>query len=86
MHRWTGHSISDADVYHTDEERKTGEKKDPVARFKKELLSQGVLTEKAYDTLEKRVAKEIEEAVEYSENECVYPNPADVFKNVYAQS
>ena len=86
VHRWTGHSISDADVYRTDKERKDGEKKDPVARFKKELLSKGVLTQKAYDALEKRVAKEIEEAVDYSENECVLPDPADVFKNVYAES
>jgi TPP-dependent pyruvate/acetoin dehydrogenase alpha subunit len=86
VHRWTGHSISDADVYRTDEQRREGEKRDPVARFKKELLSKDVLTGKAYDALEKRVAKEIEQAVEYSENECVFPNPADVLKNVYAQS
>lgn len=86
VHRWTGHSISDADIYRTDKERREGEKKDPVARLKKELLFEGVMTEKAYEALENRVAKEIEEAVEYSENECVSPNPADALKSVYAES
>ena len=34
VHRWTGHSMSDPDSYRTDEERKAGEEKDPVRRFK----------------------------------------------------
>lgn len=86
VHRWTGHSISDADVYRTDEERSAGEKKDPVARYKSELLSEGILTEKTYDALENRVTQEIDEAIDYSENECVYPKPDDVFKNVYSEN
>ena len=54
VHRWTGHSISDADIYRTDEERKKGEKKDPIKRFKTELLKEGILTERQYKNLEKK--------------------------------
>ncbi|UCD76992.1 MAG: thiamine pyrophosphate-dependent dehydrogenase E1 component subunit alpha [Desulfobacterales bacterium] len=83
VHRWSGHSISDADIYRTDKERKIGEKNDPIKRFKKELISEGILTEEAYKSLEKKVVEEIEEAVNYSEKECTIPDPSDILRGVY---
>ncbi len=82
-HRWTGHSISDADIYRTDEERKEGEKHCPVAAFKKQLLADGVLTSKEYEDIEKRAAETIEDAVQHSEEECTDPDPADILRGVY---
>jgi TPP-dependent pyruvate/acetoin dehydrogenase alpha subunit len=86
VHRWTGHSISDADIYRTDEERKKGEKKDPIRRIKTELIKEGILTENSYQKIEKRVADEIETAVNYSENECTIPDPEEILRGVYAES
>jgi TPP-dependent pyruvate/acetoin dehydrogenase alpha subunit len=84
-HRWTGHSISDADVYRTDKERKEGEAKCPVATFKAKLISEGTLTEDEYAEIEKRAADEIEEAVVYSEKECTDPDPSDILRGVYSR-
>ena len=83
-HRWTGHSISDADIYRTDKERLDGEKRCPVATFKEELLATGVIAEGGYDEMEKKVSVEIEEAVAYCEKECTDPDPADIIRGVYA--
>jgi TPP-dependent pyruvate/acetoin dehydrogenase alpha subunit len=84
VHRWTGHSISDADIYRTDAERKKGEKKDPIKRIKRELIQEGILTESAYQKIEKRVEEEIETAVNYSEKECTIPDPSEILRGVYA--
>jgi acetoin:2,6-dichlorophenolindophenol oxidoreductase subunit alpha len=86
IHRWTGHSMSDPDTYRTEKEKKEGEKKDPVLRFKKELIVEKVLSEDEYTETEQRVAKEIEEAVHYAEKECtaVDPDTSDILRGVYA--
>ena len=83
-HRWTGHSISDADIYRTDKERQDGEKKCPVVRFKKDLLSEGIVTDKFCEEVEQRVKDEIDEAVRYCENDCTDPDPADILRGVYS--
>ena len=84
VHRWTGHSISDADIYRSDDERKTGQGKDPVVRFKNELVSEKLVTEEEYAGIEARVAAEIEDAVQYSEKQCADPDPADILRGVYS--
>jgi TPP-dependent pyruvate/acetoin dehydrogenase alpha subunit len=86
VHRWTGHSISDADIYRTDAERNKGEKKDPIKRIKRELIEDGILTESAWQKIEKRVAEEIETAVNYSEKECTIPDPSQILRGVYADN
>jgi TPP-dependent pyruvate/acetoin dehydrogenase alpha subunit len=86
VHRWTGHSISDADIYRTDVEKEEGEKRDPVQRFKDELITEKVLTEAECEKLEDRVAEEIDDAVRYGEKECSDPDPADILRGVYAEN
>ena len=83
-HRFTGHSMSDADVYRTDEQRKEGEKQCPVENFKKYLMAQKVLTEEEYSKIQKRADEEIEAAVHYSEKECTDPDPSDILRGVYS--
>ena len=82
VHRWAGHSITDADVYRTDDKRKKGEEKDPVARFRKELTAEGILTDAEYGAVEECVRREIEDAVQYSEKECTPPPPSDIERGV----
>jgi TPP-dependent pyruvate/acetoin dehydrogenase alpha subunit len=84
VHRWTGHSISDADIYRSDKERKEGEARDPVQRFKRELVAEKIITEEEYAKLEERVASEIEESVQYSEKRCTDPDPSDILRGVYS--
>lgn len=84
-HRWTGHSISDADIYRTDKERREGEAKCPVMVFKAKLISEGALTEEEFSEMEKRADDEIEAAVVYSEKECTDPDPSDILRGVYAR-
>ena len=86
VHRWTGHSISDADIYRTDGERLEGEKSDPIVRFKNELIDEGILTEHGCLDVEKQVADEIEESIRYCENECHDPDPSDIMRGVYASN
>ena len=78
--------MSDPDNYRTEKEKKEGEKKDPILRFKKELISEGGLSEDEYMEIEQRVAKELEEAIHFAEKECtdIDPEPGDVSRGVYA--
>ncbi len=82
-HRWTGHSISDADIYRSEEEREEGKKKCPIGHFRKKLLSENVISEEEYIQIEKRAQEEIEEAVYYAEKECHDPDPGDILRGVY---
>jgi len=88
IHRWTGHGMSDPDNYRTEKEKKEGEKKDPVLRFKKELISEGRLSEEGYMEIEERVAREIDQAVRFAEKECtdIDPDYSDLTRGVYAGS
>jgi acetoin:2,6-dichlorophenolindophenol oxidoreductase subunit alpha len=88
IHRRTGHGMSDPDNYRDEKEKKEGEKKDPILRFKKELISKGRLTEEGYTEIEERVAKELDDAIHFAEKECtdIDPQPADVTRGVYAAS
>jgi TPP-dependent pyruvate/acetoin dehydrogenase alpha subunit len=83
-HRWTGHSISDGDVYRSDEERRRGEEQCPIGTFKKKLTADGVLTEREFKAMEKRADAEIDAAIQYSEKECSDPEPADILRGVYS--
>ena len=52
----------------------------------RELIKEGILTESAWQKIEKRVEEEIEAAVNYSEKECTIPDPAEILRGVYAES
>lgn len=86
VHRHTGHAMSDPDHYRSDEAKAEGAKKDPVLRFKSELLSKGKLKEEEYEAMEERVAKEIKEAINFAEKECtnITPTVEDVMRGVYS--
>ncbi len=86
VQRWSGHSISDADVYRTDEERSEAHANDPIVRFRNELTEEGVIREEDYRAIEERVKAELDEAVRYCEKECTDPDPADIMRGVYSSS
>lgn len=83
--RWTGHQMADPDMYRSEDEKKAGRMKDPVERFKKELLEEGVLSGGEIEEIESQVKKEIDGAVSFAEHECTVPTGLyDIVKGVYA--
>jgi len=86
-HRWTGHQIADPDKYRSETEKRSGEQKDPVQKFKLELIAEGILIEDEYEKIEDQVKNELDTAIEYAENECSLPTDFnDILSGVYASN
>lgn len=81
-YRWRGHYDGDPMTYRTEEEEKRWKKKDPIRRLKKRLIEMGRLTENDCKEIEKSVAKEIKEAVEFAEKSS-YPEPKEALQDVF---
>ncbi|HYA90999.1 MAG TPA: thiamine pyrophosphate-dependent enzyme, partial [Thermodesulfobacteriota bacterium] len=60
--------------------------KDPIPRFKKQLIAKGQLTEKGYKEIEQRAVNELEEAIHFAQKECtdIDPDYIDISRGVYA--
>ena len=82
-YRWKGHSKSDAQVYRTKEEVKSWIEKDPIPRYKKVLIEQGVITEKEDKRIEAQVVEELKEASKFAQ-ESPFPDISQVEEDVYA--
>ena len=82
-YRWRGHFEGDACVYREQDELDEWVKKDPIPRFSKKLLDEGILTKKGLDKLHAKIDTELQEAIAFAE-ESPLPEPADVFEDVYA--
>nr|WP_321467832.1 thiamine pyrophosphate-dependent dehydrogenase E1 component subunit alpha [uncultured Desulfobulbus sp.] len=82
-YRWRGHFEGDACVYRKKDELDEWVKKDPIPRFAKKLVDDGVLTKKELDKLQADIDKELQEAITFAE-ESPLPKPADMFDDVYA--
>lgn len=73
-YRYKGHSKSDAKKYRTrDEEMDWRNNRDAIARYKKVLIEEGILTEEQAKAIEQQAKKEIEDAVIFAEKS---PMPA----------
>jgi pyruvate dehydrogenase E1 component alpha subunit len=66
-YRWRGHYEGDPVNYRTEEELEEWKKKDPIKRFSKKLLSDGMLNKEKLEEIEKEVKKEIDEAVDFAD-------------------
>lgn len=83
-YRWKGHSKSDAKKYRTrEEEMEWRTKRDPIARMKKVLVEEGIMTEEEADQLEQQAKQEIEAAVEFAEKSPM-PSLDTLEEDVYA--
>ncbi len=82
-YRWRGHSKSDANVYRTREEIQAWKEKDPITRFRKQLLDEEILTSEQADALIEEADAIIEDAVEFAESS---PEPSldAIEEGVYA--
>ena len=80
--RMTGHSAHDDAGYVPPELFEEWKKKDPIVRFEKQLLKDGVLTPEKVDEMQAECVKIIDDAVDWAEQQ-PYPKPEDVTKDVY---
>ena len=84
-YRYRGHSKSDANLYRTKEEiaEWMSPAHDPIARWKKVLIDEKILTEKEIEAMQEEVYEMIDEAVEFADNS-PEPDLATIEKGVYS--
>jgi len=82
-YRYRGHFEGDPQTYKTKEEVEEWMKKDPIPRFRKQLIEMGVLTEEDANKIGQEMNEEIEKAVKFAE-ESPYPAPEEALEDVYA--
>jgi pyruvate dehydrogenase E1 component alpha subunit len=85
-YRFRGHSMGDPERYRTSDEVKCWQaEEDPIGIYHKYLVENKVANIEELDTLEKSVALEVQEAVQYAESS---PEPLaeDLYKNIYVQA
>lgn len=82
--RWRGHFEGDPQHYRTPEELEKARKRDPIARFAKELLDQGMATEEELQALRDEVDKELREAIEFADKSD-YPPLEEIYTDLYYQ-
>ena len=58
-------------------------KKDPIPKFRNDLLQSGLIGAEELNAIDKRVDQEIEEAIKFAENS-PYPDVSTLTDNVYA--
>ena len=75
-------SDDDQRRYRSQEEIEAGKLADPVPLFKAYLEGQGLLTEEQNEEINKRVAKEVDDATDFAEKS-PYPEPEDALTRVY---
>ena len=80
--RWYGHHTADSQVYRSTEEIKEVKKKDPILKFKKHLIENGILTEKNIDRIDQEINEEIDQAVKFAE-ESPFPASEETLEDVY---
>jgi pyruvate dehydrogenase E1 component alpha subunit len=82
-YRQKGHSRVDPARYRPREEVERWLAKDPIKRFKEELLKANIIIEAEAQQIEREVAARIEEAVKFA-MESPYPDPEEALEDVYA--
>jgi TPP-dependent pyruvate/acetoin dehydrogenase alpha subunit len=80
--RMTGHSAHDDAGYVPPELFDEWQKKDPIVRFEKKLIAEGVLTEDKVAEMQQECVEIIDDAVDWAEGQPL-PGPEDLTKDVY---
>jgi len=83
-YRYKGHSVSDPQKYRTKEEVEEYKKQDPVNVTKNTILKNKIATEKAIESINKKVNDEINEALKFAD-ESPYPEADAIYEDVYYQ-
>lgn len=82
-YRFMGHSMSDPGNYRTREEIAKYQTRDPMILFKDSLLEAKIISEDDYNGLEARAKEAVDAAVKFAD-ESPYPDPSELYTDVYA--
>jgi len=82
-YRYRGHSKSDRNRYRTQEEIEEWQRNDPILRFRKQLVSEGLFENEEIDAIEEAAYAAIESSRQFAEDS---PEPAveTILEGVYA--
>lgn len=83
-YRYKGHSMSDAQTYRTKDEVKEYQLQDPIEKVLKTLRDNKWIDDAGVETIEGNVKALVEESVKFAE-ESPYPDPDELYKDVYAE-
>ncbi|MFC2013007.1 thiamine pyrophosphate-dependent dehydrogenase E1 component subunit alpha [Chloroflexota bacterium] len=81
-YRYHGHFEGEAEVYRTKEEVQKWRKKDPIDKFRAQLIAANILTEESAGEIDKEILAELDKAVEFSLNS-PFPEPESALEYVY---
>lgn len=83
-YRYKGHSMSDPQKYRSKDEVEGYKQRDPVEVIKKALLDKKFATEKHIETIDQKIAAQVEESVKFAEDS-PFPDPSEAFTEVYQE-
>ncbi len=83
-YRYKGHSMSDPAKYRTKEEVADYKKQDPLEQVKATILKQKFASEDDLKKIEDKIKEIVNESVKFAE-ESPFPDPSELFKDVYAE-
>lgn len=81
-YRLKGHFVGDPELYRSKEEVRKFWEKEPIGRYKKFLLENGILTEEEMEKIDRKVDGMIEEAVEFAKRS-KFPRPEDALTDLF---
>jgi TPP-dependent pyruvate/acetoin dehydrogenase alpha subunit len=82
-YRFEGHYAGEPEVYRERSEVAEWRKKDPIPRFRKELIKNGSASEAELDAIDAEIKQEMVEAVKFAQ-ESPQPDPATAMDYIYA--
>ena len=84
-YRYKGHSMSDPAKYRTKEEVEKYKALDPVEMVLKTITEKKLASEEEITSINNKVQAVVEDSVKFAE-ESPYPDPSELYKDVYTQS
>ena len=83
-YRYRGHSMSDPASYRTKEEVESYKKLDPIELVLATIHKNNYANDKELEAIEQKIKATVEESVKFAE-ESPYPDPAEIYNDVYVQ-
>ena len=84
-YRYKGHSMSDPAKYRTKDEVESYKAKDPVEMVLKTIKEKKYASDKEIEAIQNKIKDIVEDSVTFAE-ESKYPDPSELFIDVYVQS
>ncbi len=83
-YRYRGHSVADPDELRSLDEKKLWRDRDPIKRLEAYLLEQDLASEADLKSIRSKITEVVEDALTFAE-ESPDPNPADLYKYIFAE-